>query len=68
MQGRIVVTVQDKMFTIADHLFEACAFMEVKNIGNVTKIEVTFTKVLENKNLDNIKLYQCISQIKIGKI
>ena len=30
--------------------------------------EVTFIKVLDNRNLDNIKLYQCVSQIKIGKI
>lgn len=57
-----------KMFTIADHLFEVCAFMEVKSIGQVMKSEVTFIKILENRNLDNIKLYQCISQIKIGKI
>lgn len=40
--------------------------MEVKSIGNVMKI--TFIKGLENRNLDNIKFYQCISQIKIGKI
>lgn len=56
------------MFTIADHLFEVCAFMEVKSIENVMKIEVAFIEVLENRNLDNIKFYQCISQIKIGKI
>lgn len=42
--------------------------MEVKIIENVMKIEVTFIKGLKNRNLDNIKFYQCISQIKIGKI
>ena len=29
--------------------------------------EVTFIKVLGNRNVDNIKFYQCVSQIKIGK-
>lgn len=63
-----VYTAQDKMFAIADHSFEVCAFMEVKSIGDIMKIEVAFIKVLENRNLDNIKFYQCVSQIKIGKI
>lgn len=55
------------MLAVADHLFEVCTFMDVKSIGSVLKIEVTVINGLENRNLDNIKFYQCISQIKIGK-
>lgn len=49
-----------KMFALADRAFEDCAFM--------CKTCNEKAEPLENRNLDNIKFYQCISQIKIGKI
>lgn len=37
-------TVQDKLSAVAGRLFDVCAFMEVKSIGNVMKMEVAFIK------------------------